>query len=65
MKKLFLSIRHSYGIAMLISLITTTASAQPKHYLGGDISLLPSYEEQGTVYKDYDGQKVSLLPFLK
>ena len=50
---------------MLISLIATIVCAQPKHYLGGDISLLPSYEEQGTVYKDYDGQKVSLLPFLK
>ena len=50
---------------LLIGLIATTVSAQPRHYLGGDVSLLPSYEEQGTVYKDYDGQKVSLLPFLK
>ena len=65
MKKLFLSIRRYGYIALLLSLITTTASAQPKHYLGGDVSLLPSYEEQGTVYKDYDGQEVSLLPFLK
>ena len=39
--------------------------AQPKRYLGGDISLLPSYEAQGTVYKDSSGRQVSLLPFLK
>ena len=27
--------------------------------------MLPSYEEAGTVYKDYDGKNVKLLPFLK
>ena len=40
-------------------------SAQPKRLLGGDVSLLPSYEAQGTVYKDFDGCQVKLLPFLK
>jgi arabinogalactan endo-1,4-beta-galactosidase len=32
--------------------------------LGGDVSLLPSYEGAGTVYKDFDGKDVKLLPFL-
>lgn len=45
--------------------VSLSAGAQPKRLLGGDISLLPSYEEQGTVYKDYDGREVKLLPFLK
>ena len=45
--------------------VSITASAQPQKYLGGDVSMLPSYEEAGTVYKDFDGRDVSLLPFLK
>ncbi|MCD8297486.1 MAG: arabinogalactan endo-1,4-beta-galactosidase [Prevotella sp.] len=36
-----------------------------QHLLGGDISLLPSYEEQGTVYKDADGNAVNLLEYVK
>ena len=43
----------------------TTAIAQPKKLLGGDVSLLPSYEAQHTVYKDFNGRKVSFLPFVK
>lgn len=43
----------------------TMASAQTERLLGGDVSLLPSYEQQGTVYKDFDGRQVKLLPFLK
>ncbi len=34
-------------------------------WIGGDISLLPTYEEAGTVYRNSDGQAVSLLPFLR
>ena len=52
---------------LLLALTATmmTASAQPKKLLGGDVSLLPSYEQQGTVYKDFEGRQVRLLPFLK
>ena len=49
----------------LMTLLATTVCAQPKRYLGGDISLLPSYEAQGTVYKDFNGRQIKLLPFLK
>ena len=54
-------------VIALLALTATmmTASAQPKRLLGGDVSLLPSYEQQGTVYKDFDGKPVKLLPFLK
>ena len=43
----------------------TNVIAQPKKLLGGDVSLLPSYEAQNTVYKDFNGRKVSFLPFVK
>ena len=43
----------------------TNVIAQPKKLLGGDVSLLTSYEAQNTVYKDFNGRKVSFLPFVK
>ena len=52
-------------IAWLMIFMNTTLYAQPKRYLGGDVSLLPSYEAQGIVYKDFSGRQVKLLPFLK
>lgn len=33
--------------------------------LGGDLSLLPSYEAKGTVYRDAEGHAVDALDFLK
>jgi arabinogalactan endo-1,4-beta-galactosidase len=33
--------------------------------LGGDISMLPVYEQRGTVYRAADGTPVSLLPWLR
>ena len=45
--------------------MSMTVCAQTKRYLGGDVSMLPSYEQQGTVYKDFEGKQVKLLPFLK
>ena len=48
-----------------LAMTATAATAQPKKWLGGDISLLPSYQQQGTVYKSPDGKPVRLLPFLK
>lgn len=39
--------------------------ASPR-YVGGDISLLPEYEEAGAKYKDHSGKPISdLLPFLR
>lgn len=36
------------------------------HYVGGDISLLPQFEEAGTIYKDNSGKPITqLLPWLK
>ena len=45
--------------------VYTTATAQTPKLLGGDASMLPSYEAQHTVYKDFNGRKVSFLPFVK
>ncbi|MBR5749221.1 MAG: glycosyl hydrolase 53 family protein [Prevotella sp.] len=54
-----------FATIILATVAATLAYAQPKRYLGGDVSLLPSYEAQGTVYKDFNGRQVKLLPFLK
>ena len=43
-----------------------TVQAQEQLYVGGDISLLPKYEEAGVVYKDKDGQTVGdVLAFFR
>ena len=34
------------------------AIAQEPLYVGGDISLLPTYEEHGAIYMDKDGKRV-------
>lgn len=52
-------------LAILMAITAINASAQVKRYLGADMSLLPSYEARGTVYKDSNGKKVSLLPYLR
>jgi arabinogalactan endo-1,4-beta-galactosidase len=48
---------------LLIAALLQTATAQ--RYLGGDISLLPSYEKAGAVYRDYKGKQISPLRFFK
>ena len=48
---------------VVTTIVGLTAGAQTTRCLGGDISLLPSYEEQGAVYKDFDGKTVQVLPF--
>ena len=53
-----------YLLATLLSAFALTSSAQK--LAGGDISLLPSYEEKGAHYFDHNGNAIpSLLPFLK
>jgi len=51
-------------ILTILFVACLTAYAQHNKLLGGDVSLLPSYEQQGTVYKDFDGRQVELLTFL-
>ena len=53
------------GVLFILWLMAVTVYGQPRQYLGGDVSLLPSYEEKGAVYKDFSGKTVKLLPFLK
>ncbi|MGI6223666.1 MAG: glycosyl hydrolase 53 family protein [Prevotella sp.] len=53
-----------FVLAMLLSAFAFHANAQK--LVGGDISLLPSYEEKGAQYFDHDGNAIpSLLPYLK
>ena len=44
---------------LLGSLLTCSIGLQAQKYVGGDISLLPKYEEAGVVYRNADGQAVS------
>ena len=49
---------------IICSFVFSHAVAQK--YVGGDISLLPTYEEHGANYMDQDGKKITnLLEFLK
>ena len=49
---------------LFLLLFCQTASAQHR-LLGGDISLLPTYEEQGTAYIDADGKQRRMLDIAK
>lgn len=54
-------------ITLFLSLLLflTSVSTYARHYVGGDISLLPQYENAGAQYKDHDGTPVDdLLPWL-
>ena len=52
-------------ISALLAMVLQ-ASAQEPVYVGGDISLLPKYEEQGATYFDKDGKSIKdVLVFLK
>ncbi|MDE6577032.1 MAG: arabinogalactan endo-1,4-beta-galactosidase [Muribaculaceae bacterium] len=43
----------------------SNSSAAEKRYVGGDISLLPAYEEAGAKYSDHNGTPIAdLIPFL-
>lgn len=47
-------------------LICIGAGASAQRFVGGDISLLPEYENAGAVYKDLEGTVIpDLLPWLK
>lgn len=52
-------------LVVICGLLALTAAAQK--LVGGDISLLPSYEKNGARYLDKDGKLISggLLPYLK
>ena len=47
----------------LLLVLTTMVSAQK--YVGGDISMLPKFQEQGAIYNNQDGQAVQPLAFFK
>ena len=48
---------------VLLMAMQVVGFAQPKRYLGGDVSLLPSYEQAGTIYRDFDGKPIEPLVF--
>ena len=44
---------------LLTALLAALTAAHAQRFVGGDISLLPSYEENGTKYLDKDGRTIS------
>ena len=55
-----------FKLFLTAALLTCLTSVQAQKYVGGDISLLPTYEEHGANYMDKDGKKISdMLAFLK
>lgn len=46
----------------LVGFVTLRASEI--RYVGGDISLLPTYQQAGVIYNDNDGKQIELLPYL-
>ena len=48
---------HTLACGLFMLLFSTTASAQK--YVGGDISMLPKYEEAGATYYTHSGQSIS------
>ena len=53
-------------LSLTAALLFSLTSVQAQKYVGGDISLLPTYEEHGANYMDKDGKKISdMLGFLK
>lgn len=48
---------------VLLSALSLTAGAQT--LLGGDLSMLPSYEKAGVQYRDSAGDSIEVLPFLQ
>lgn len=60
------TILYVFTIAALVLCSAGSVSAQHGQYVGGDISLLPSYEASNTVYLDASGNKITdLIPWLK
>ena len=61
----FINMRKFLAYLFANILIIGSSFAQ-KHYVGGDISLIPAYEEAKDVYLSYDGTKISdLIIYLK
>ncbi|MCM1029705.1 MAG: arabinogalactan endo-1,4-beta-galactosidase [Pseudoflavonifractor sp.] len=51
--------RHIFTLLLAIVMALPILKAQDSRYVGGDISLLPHYEEAGAQYKTHDGRPVA------
>lgn len=51
-------------IILLLALCLTAITTSAQRLFGGDISVLPNYEKDGTVYRD-SGRKVQFMDFVK
>lgn len=51
--------KHRLLLVVVAAVVAATSLFASRRYAGGDISLLPEYEEAGAVYLDYDGKPIS------
>ena len=51
-------------IFFVASLLGFSSQATDIRYVGGDISLYPTFQDANAQYKDQDGNKIDLLPYL-
>jgi arabinogalactan endo-1,4-beta-galactosidase len=57
---------HKAFTALCLLLLSASQAVAQQKYVGGDISMLPRYEEAGAIYYDHDGNSVTdVLSFLK
>ena len=53
-------------LLMASALLLTAGMMQAQKYVGGDLSMLPKYEQQGATYLDKDGKSITdVLAFVK
>ena len=52
--------KYNFFLLITIALASLCAHAQTR-YVGGDISMLPKYEQHNSAYKDVNGKKINDL----
>ena len=57
--------KHLITLLFVMSCLPSMAQEKTQRLLGADISMLPKYEEKGTVFRDADGNAVNALHFFK
>ena len=57
--------KYLVSLFALVACIPSMAQDKNSRLLGADISMLPKYEERGSVFRDSQGNEVKALEFFK
>lgn len=55
----------SFILSLAVLATSFSSLAETTRYVGGDISMYPYYQEQGSIYRDINGNKVDFLKYSK